>query len=341
MLGHIPARSYRLLSYRGALSHHIKPRSSVALSTLPLYQVDSFSGAPFAGNPAAVCLLIPSSGGGWPLPDSTLLNIAAENNLSETAFLLPTANSAGISSSPFENDKNFHLRWFTPTKEVALCGHATLATAAVLMHKCGNKNDSLHFNTKSGELVATVAPGKSAIEIELPLNPPSRVEEPFSSIQSLIELVMGKDNEDTIKDILYSRATKKLVFELDSSLVGRHFLESLVVSPSALLDVDQSDLGENAITGVIVTLQDATGEYDFLSRYFAPWNGIDEDPVTGSAHTVIAPMWTEKCDGQEVFSARQCSKRGGDLGIRVDKQGGKLFVSGEACVVIEGAIRVE
>jgi PhzF family phenazine biosynthesis protein len=316
--------------------------SAMSKSTVsvPLFQVDSFSRTPFAGNPAAVCLLTASTAGTWPLPDETLLKIAEENNLSETAFLLPMTDTSG--PGPFATDSHFHLRWFTPTKEVDLCGHATLATAAVLLQKCGNKNASLHFDTKSGELIASAVPGESAaIEIELPLNPPLPVETPSASIQTLIELVLGADNEDTVKDIMYSKRTKKLVFELDSSLVGRHFLENLTVSPSALLSVDQTELGENSITGVIVTLLDATGEYDFISRYFAPWNGIDEDPVTGSAHTVVSPMWTQKCNGQTDFSARQCSPRGGDLRLRVDVEGGRLLVSGEACVVVEGTIRIE
>lgn len=220
-------------------------------STLPLFQVDSFSSTPFAGNPAAVCLLPASSTAGvWPLPDSTLLQIAAENNLSETAFLLPNADTSGpTTSSPFEVDRHFHLRWFTPTKEVDLCGHATLATAAVLLQKFGNKNASLHFETKSGELIASALPGQSAIEIELPLNPPLPVEQPSDSIQTLIKLVLGAGNEKIVKDIMYSKRTKKLVFELDSYRVNRQFLENLSVSPSSLLDVDQRDLGENSITG--------------------------------------------------------------------------------------------
>lgn len=309
------------------------------MSALPLYQVDSFSSKPFAGNPAAVCLLESQPSGGWPLSDQTLLKIAAENNLSETAFLLPAPSST--SPTPFENDSHFDLRWFTPTKEVDLCGHATLATAAVLIQKYGNKNSLLHFATKSGELIAGTLPGTDAIEIELPLNPPLPVEQFSSSIQTLIDLVLGVNNEQAVKDIMYNERTKKLVFELDSSIVDRKFLESLVVSPSALLGVDQSDRGTSTITGVIVTMTDDTKQYDFISRYFAPWNGIDEDPVTGSAHTVISPMWTNKMNGQTKFSARQCSPRGGDLGLEVDMAGGRLFVNGEACVVIEGSIRID
>lgn len=225
-----------------------QPFQSQNLSTLPLFQVDSFSSSPFAGNPAAVCLLSASSTpGAWPLPDTTLLQIAAENNLSETAFLLPTTDTSGEAS--FEKNSNFHLRWFTPTKEVDLCGHATLATAAVLLQKCGNKSSSLHFNTKSGELKASATPGKSAIEIDLPLNPPLPVDQPSTSIQTLIALVLGGGNENIVEDVMYSQRTKKLVLELNSSMVDRQFLESLTVSPSALLHVDQSDLGKNSITG--------------------------------------------------------------------------------------------
>ena len=304
---------------------------------LPLYQVDSFSNEPFSGNPAAVCLLKPTTGGVWPLSDDMLLRIAAENNLSETAFILPKNSH---SDEAFSRDDHFFLRWFTPTREVDLCGHATLASAAILQQKCRNNSSSLHFHTKSGELIASIPHGGKMIEMELPLNPPISLSQPAASIDALINILVGSDNKDIVKDILYNKRTKKLVIELNSAMVDRRYLESLTVSPHALLSVNQSDLGDNAVTGVIVTLIHSSQEYDFLSRYFAPWNGIDEDPVTGSAHTVIAPMWASKLNGQRTFRARQCSPRGGDLELEVEMSEGKLFIRGHAYVVIEGNLRI-
>ena len=244
---HVVCRHQRLFSR--SIIQPFQSQTQTMSTQLPLFQVDSFSDIPFAGNPAAVCLLPASSSSGmWPLSDVALLRIAEENNLSETAFLLPASDTS--SSIPFEEDSHFHLRWFTPTKEVDLCGHATLATAAALFQKCGNKNPSLHFETKSGILVATASPGKSAIEIDLPLNPPLPVKHASDCIQTLIKLIVGAGNENAVTDIMYSQRTKKLVLELDSLVMDRQFLERLTVSPSALLQVDQSDLGKNSITGL-------------------------------------------------------------------------------------------
>ena len=343
---------------RCTTSKHTKSFLHRTLTTVPCYQVDSFSNQPFAGNPAAVCLLDSTTTGEWPLTDSHLLQIAAENNLSETAFIIPQHTTSDDDS--FTHESHFHLRWFTPTTEVDLCGHATLATAAVLLQKCNNTNPSLYFATKSGELVASAMPSmstdddqtNSAIEMELPLNPPLELSSPAAPYLALVDAVLDNTNgtvEGIVESVSYSATTKKFVVTLDATQVDRSYLESINPSPTTLLNVDQTTLGTDNVKGVIVTLQDTeeNSGFDFISRYFAPWVGIEEDPVTGSAHTVLAPMWSKRFKDQTDMKARQCSPRGGDLGLRVDTSctstagDGKLYISGEACVVLEGTLRIE
>jgi PhzF family phenazine biosynthesis protein len=345
-----------LTALRPLTGRHTKSILLRTLTTVPCYQVDSFSNQPFAGNPAAVCLLDSTTTGEWPLTDSHLLQIAAENNLSETAFIIPQHTTSDDHS--FTQESHFHLRWFTPTTEVDLCGHATLATAAVLLQKCNNTNPSLYFATKSGELVASAMPSMptddnqtdSAIEMELPLNPPLDLSSPAAPYLALVDAVLDSTNgtngtvEGIVESVSYSATTKKFVVTLDATQVDRSYLESLNPSPTTLLNVNQTALGTDNVKGVIVTLQDTeeNSGYDFISRYFAPWVGIEEDPVTGSAHTVLAPMWSKRFKDQTDMKARQCSPRGGDLGLRVDTAGdGKLYISGEACVVLEGTLRIE
>jgi len=190
-----------------ALTRHPPARllSNRTYTTVPCYQVDSFSNTPFQGNPAAVCLLTPTTNNEWPLNDETLLKIAAENNLSETAFIIPTSTTINNSMTNFAEDSHFHLRWFTPTTEVDLCGHATLATAAVLLQKCQNKNASLHFATKSGELIASSIQGTDAIEMVLPLNPPVDLDHLMDSHRELADAVLGGQNhEDVVDSMSYS-----------------------------------------------------------------------------------------------------------------------------------------
>ena len=327
-------------------------------TTVPIFQVDSFSNQPFQGNPAAVCLLPASAAGEWPLDNDILLAIAAENNLSETAFLIPQHTTSHHTSDAFTQESHFHLRWFTPTTEVDLCGHATLATAAVLLQKCNNTNATLHFETKSGELICSSnkssssnSSNETAIEMELPLNPPVVVESPASSHLELVNVVLG-NNEDSdnnnnnvdmniVDNISYSSTTKKFVVTLDADKVDRSYLESLNPSATNLLSVNQDELGSENVKGVIVTLQDSDphSDFDFISRYFAPWVGIEEDPVTGSAHTVIAPMWSQRFNNQIEMKSRQCSPRGGNCLLRMGAS--SLFISGEACVVLDGMLRID
>ena len=315
-------------------------------TSFPLFQVDSFSSQPFSGNPAAVCLLPHGTGrdGGWPLTDHELLQISAENNLSETAFIVPqTPETKEESLSAFEKGQHFNLRWFTPTTEVDLCGHATLAAAAVLVKECNNKSETLHFNTKSGELVAsTVA---DSIELDFPVNIPLPLKgEEYEVMKPFLESLAPQSSTDsdfTVEKVLYSAKTKKLVVVVPSELGRAAYLESLdgLRVAKDLFSVDQSGVAfsDLAVKGVIVTMQDKSGNYDFLSRYFAPWVGIDEDPVTGSAHTVIAPMWANALS-RDNLKARQCSPRGGDLDLRLDWSQRRLQIKGDAFVCIKGKL---
>eukprot|EP00743_Colponemidia_sp_Colp-15_P006661 GILK01007181.1.p1 GENE.GILK01007181.1~~GILK01007181.1.p1 ORF type:complete len:312 (+),score=37.17 GILK01007181.1:43-936(+) len=294
---------------------------------LPLLQVDAFTDVPFTGNPAAVCLL-PPSGNNLQIDDTTMQKIASEMNLSETAFVQPAEGQA------FENGEHFHLRWFTPTVEVPLCGHATLATAAAIRHRYQNMG-TLRFQTLSGELVTKTDPVvDSAIAMDFPLNPSEPRD--ISDVRSLLDAVIGGL---PVLALEYSASTKKLLVRLDD-FVTMAQLQAIQPSFAQMLAFDQSN-SLKPVKGVIVCLKGAEGSpYDFVSRYFAPWVGIDEDPVTGSAHTVSAPYWSKQLD-KTVMTARQCSPRGGDVFIQLQHETSRVLLSGKAVVVVEGQLFVK
>ncbi|XP_035670578.1 phenazine biosynthesis-like domain-containing protein isoform X9 [Branchiostoma floridae] len=272
---------------------------------LPIFQVDAFTDKPFAGNPAAVCLLEDMD-----LTEEHQQKIAAEMNLSETAYLRKLNPGDDFSSS-----SKFGLRWFTPTNEVALCGHATLASAATLFYMMKNPSSQLTFQTLSGDLFA-------------------RREGDFISLD-LPENKSQPQDKETYSQLL----------QIEYSILNscRQTLESLRPDTASMLAAHTQDI----IRGVIVTVKgslengcvDNHGEMcDFISRYFAPWNGIPEDPVTGSAHTVLASYWAKEL-GKTEFYARQCSARGGDLKVRL-REDGRVDVAGKATVVLQGMIRI-
>jgi PhzF family phenazine biosynthesis protein len=234
---------------------------------IPLYQVDAFTSKVFAGNPAAVCLLDT-----W-VEDPVLQAIAAENNLSETAFLV-------------RNESGFDLRWFTPLTEVVLCGHATLASAFVLFKYRQWQEPSIRFRTrKSGELVVTKQ--KSLLEMDFPARPPYALTAPAGLAEALrvtLQQVLG--SEEDLLVILNSEA--------------------------AVRSIQPDFAALNSVTdrGVIVTARGDNS--DFVSRFFAPRVGIPEDPVTGSAHCVLIPYWADVL-GKNDLHAFQVSKRGGEI----------------------------
>lgn len=257
---------------------------------IPLYQVDAFTSKLFAGNPAAVCPLEK-----W-LPDDQLQSIAAENNLSETAFFVPS------------ND-DYHLRWFTPKAEVDLCGHATLATAFILFTKLGASQPTLKFQTKSGTLLVNRDGDRMVLDF------PSRPAQPCPIPDTLIEGLGGEP-----KQVMLSR-DYLVIYE------SEEIIKSLRPDMQKLIQLDA--------LGVIVS---AVGKNsDFVSRFFAPKEGIPEDPVTGSAHCTLVPYWSPKL-GKKKLHAIQISPRGGELFC--EDLGKRVRISGEAVLYFEGKIHL-
>ncbi|PIK59228.1 putative phenazine biosynthesis-like domain-containing protein [Apostichopus japonicus] len=274
----------------------------------------------------------------YDLSDDTKQKLAMEMNLSETAFvrILQPGDSLRNTCQSFSSiASNFELRWFTPKNEVKLCGHATVASAAVLFFCSGNQSDALTFKTKSGDLVAKRLADR--ITISLPQNPPS--DKVPKGVDKLIEITLG-DYHSKLAETLYSLSTRKLIVLLHPS-VRREELEKMSPNPAAMMAAYKT--GE--VMGVIITLKgsrengavDEDGRvYDFISRYFAPWNGINEDPVTGAAHTVLSPYWSNVLGKKEMY-ARQCSARGGNLEIKM-RDDGRVDLSGTAKIVLEGKV---
>jgi PhzF family phenazine biosynthesis protein len=259
---------------------------------IPIYQVDAFASAVFSGNPAAVCILDE-----W-IDDRLLQSIAAENNLSETAFLVQTGSG-------------FDLRWFTPVTEVALCGHATLASAFVLFVCRKWNGDTIRFQTReSGRLM--VGRRGDILEMDFPARHPFPMTPPVGLGEALG--IAFQEVYGSVEDLL-------VVLENEKAVLG--------VRP-AFAELERVDC-----RGVIIT---APGNRsDFVSRFFAPKEGIPEDPVTGSAHCVLIPYWARVL-GKEDLHARQVSKRGGELFCR--HAGERVRISGRAALYLEGTITI-
>ncbi|XP_026149055.1 phenazine biosynthesis-like domain-containing protein 1 isoform X1 [Mastacembelus armatus] len=283
---------------------------------IPVYTLDAFTNSPFKGNPAAVCPLIRE------LSDDLYQKIAVEMNLSETAFITRINQS-----DDFTKGSRFHLRWFTPATEVNLCGHATLASAAVLFQYKQNINPTLVFETRSGELAVT-RKGEGYV-MDFPLNPPTQ-EDP-NEFRDIIKAAVGNH---PVQDVYLSSNTEKLLVRLADSC-DRSVLTSLKVDPVTL----QSSERSGRVKGLILTIKGSPNcqpGYDFYSRYFAPWYGIPEDPVTGSAHTVLGSYWSKKL-GKKKMLAYQCSSRGGELELEV-RDDGRINIAGQAVTVLQGSI---
>ncbi|KAH7982963.1 hypothetical protein HPB52_008390 [Rhipicephalus sanguineus] len=241
----------------------------------PLFTVDAFTRTPFSGNPAAVVFLEEDSA----IDDHRKQLIAAEMRHSETAFV-----SKRNALDEFEKSSCFNLRWFTPQNEVPLCGHATLATAAAIFAEWGNESRELQFYTKSGVLKASRETNGTVV-----LDLPAR--------SSVAVAVVG---DTPVAEVLYSADAKKLVVRLKDSCT-RSALEALSPNPERMLRSESGD----RVLGVAVTVRGGShDDYDFISRYFSPWNGIPEDPVTGSAHAVLGPYWAAVL-GKETLNGRR------------------------------------
>jgi PhzF family phenazine biosynthesis protein len=262
--------------------------------SMPLFQVDAFAGAAFTGNPAAVCLLPGSAKESW------MQQVAQEMNLSETAFLHPESDG-------------YRLRWFTPTVEVDLCGHATLASAHILWDAGRLKeNQPARFHTKSGVLLAVRH--RDWIELDFPAKPAQIAAAPAGLVEALgaEPTFVGRNQLDYLVEIASERAVRSL-------------------------KPDHSCLAALPVRGVIVTARAETAGVDFVSRFFAPGSGIPEDPVTGSAHCCLGPYWSEKLGKVELIGF-QASARGGIVRVRVADQ--RVFLSGQAVTVFRGELLV-
>jgi PhzF family phenazine biosynthesis protein len=260
---------------------------------LDVYQIDAFSDRPFAGNPAGVVPLK-----SW-LPDATMQDIAAEMNLAETAFFAP------------EGD-HYRIRWFTPTTEVKLCGHATLASAHVL-HSLGKPAEKIVFDSLSGPL--SVAKSGDKLELDFPKLEVRPQPEALAKVAACFDVKPVEMHVSEVYDAylaLYERATD---------------VERLTPDFPRLNALDRT---------VIVTARGENG-IDFVSRYFAPTAGIPEDPVTGSTHCVLATFWSRVL-GKTDFHARQVSKRGGDLWLKLE--GDRVKIAGYSTAVMQGKITV-
>jgi PhzF family phenazine biosynthesis protein len=259
---------------------------------LAITQIDAFTERPFAGNPAAVCLLE------QPREDSWMQLVAREMNLSETAFLLP-------------RDGGFGLRWFTPTVEVDLCGHATLASAHLLWEQGHIPADQpVRFHTRSGLL--TAEKHGTWIEMDFPATPA----EPCPSAE-VLESALG------VKGVYVGRTRFDYVVEVSSEETVR------------ALKPDLGAVGRLKARGVIVTSRASSSGYDFVSRFFAPASGIDEDPVTGSAHCCLGPFWKQRL-GRDPLVGFQASVRGGFVGTRCVAD--RVRISGQAVTVFRGEL---
>jgi PhzF family phenazine biosynthesis protein len=254
-----------------------------------LFQVDAFTSEPFAGNPAAVCLL------DGPRDDTWMQSVAAEMNLAETAFLE-------------RRQDGFSLRWFTPTTEVDLCGHGTLAAAHVLW-EVGETSARLQFTTRSGLLTAERAEG--SIRLDFPAEPASAIEVPLGLEEALgtVAKWVGQNRFDYLVEVADDATVRSL-------------------------DPDVHALRRFPVRGIMVTAA-GQDDCDFVSRFFAPNTGIDEDPVTGSAHCCLGPYWAARLDRPDLVGY-QASARGGYVGVHL--AGDRVVLSGSAVTVLRGEL---
>jgi PhzF family phenazine biosynthesis protein len=257
---------------------------------LPIYQVDAFAQRPFEGNPAAVIPL-----DSW-LPEATMQAIAEENNLAETAFYVREASG-------------YRIRWFTPTVEVELCGHATLGTAAVMKARGEWTDEELRFASRSGEL-RVFRDGERSV-LDFPSQPAQPATEPAGLFAAL-----GGSPQAILKS-----SYLMCVFENEAQVRA--------------LKPDMQALNRKEYGGVIATAPGT--DCDFASRMFGPYYGIPEDPVTGSAHTILTPYWSQRLGKKSLF-ARQVSKRGGELWC--EDRGERIHIGGYVAPYLEGKISI-
>ena len=280
------------------------------MTDLRLVQVDAFADRPFTGNPAAVVPL-----DSW-LPDDILQAIAMENNLSETAFTVPTSG-----------DADYELRWFTPTTEVALCGHATFASGHVLI-----QGDTIRFRTRQAGILIVSRDGAG-----LTLDLPQTLVAPASDAELLD--VASRDSAGFLDIITHDGAS-----EAAGSVRGEVFLSYHGAEATAIVLLESADAVRACapdmralrdIDLMVIVTAPGDGGHDIVSRVFVPAWGVDEDPVTGSAHAALAPFWCDRL-GRESFTAWQASRRGGRIECR--RAGDRVLLGGNCVTVIEGTL---
>lgn len=295
--------------------------SAGKVQQLQLFTVDAFSSKPFTGNPAAVCPLPFNT----VLSDETLQNVAMEMNLSETAFIRPLT-----ATDDFRTGSRFSLRWFTRVVEVEMCGHATLASAAVFFYKLNNVNESITFDTLSGPLI--VRRQGDSLSMNFPLAPTeNKTLAEYEKLIKSLGAVLG------VQEVRWCPSLRYVLVRLQDGMT-RSQLEQW------RCDTGEMERSLSNVVVVMVTTRgtpdqgyvDDQGEaYDFVSRCFAPWTGVPEDPVTGSAQTALAHYWNQQL-GKNEFYTRQCSRRGGD--IRLTLSGDRVHITGKATLVVEGTL---
>lgn len=259
---------------------------------IPIFIVDAFAERPFQGNPAAICPLEKPADPVW------MQHVAAEMNLSETAFIVP-------------GETGFGLRWFTPTVEVDLCGHATLASAHLLWERgFAPAGEPIRFQTRSGLLTSSRVGGKIDLDF------PTEAAEPIAAMAELT-IALGAE------PVSQGRNRFDLIAEFKSEEQVR------------ALRPDFGRLGRIAARGIIVTAPSTDRRFDFVSRFFAPAVGVDEDPVCGSAHCCLGPFWSAKLNKTELVGY-QCSSRGGIVGVRLQRE--RVVLRGTAVTVLAGQL---
>jgi PhzF family phenazine biosynthesis protein len=264
-----------------------------------IWQVDAFTDVPFGGNPAAICIVPEYPGDAW------MQQLAGEINLSETAFLVPLADPA-----------EYQLRWFTPNVEVDLCGHATLAAAHVLWEQRRVAEDvAIRFQTRSGELVCSR--DGAGITLDFPAGTSTTLDD--FELKSQLLTALGIQQAEVLRtpfDMLVAVDSREIVIGLQP---------------------DFSSLAAIPTRGVIVTAVEEKAEIDFVSRFFAPQCGIEEDPVTGSAHCCLAPYWAKRL-GTNILVGHQVSRRGGV--VRCEVLDERVRLTGNAFTILESRLKV-
>lgn len=274
---------------------------------IKIYQVDAFTNKKFKGNPAAVCILEDD------INDDLMKSIAQEMNLSETAFVKP------LECSDINGCNFFSLRWFTPEVEVDLCGHATIATSKVLFDEFNISGQEIKYQTKSGTLIAKKKNEK--IGLDFPIDKALNFE--------LSEDILKAMGIKKYLKAIIGEKTRKLVIELERE-------EEIINLKPNFEKLKMLSFNTN-VKGIGVTCK-GSEKYDFISRYFNPWAGINEDPVTGSVHTLLANYWSSILNKTEML-AYQYSNRGGEILIKVLKNN-RVELSGEAVVVFKGELYI-